>query len=141
MVCPEENAIFDCTRSDGTLIGWRVTSTCGSLDYETSFSSTNLVGHTRNVTLCSTALMFRVVSRSSSSISVTLTIHTPVQLNGSRISCRRQTVTLDVLSSKLNLVILSYFIDNLLFQNLESSGNADCKISGLQIFIKIMAAN
>ena len=101
MVCPEENAIFDCTRSDGTLIGWRVTSTCGSLDYETSFSSTNLVGNTRGATLCSTTLMFRVISCSSSSISVTLTIHTPVQLNGSRISCRGQTVTLDVLSSKL----------------------------------------
>ena len=46
MVCPEENAIFHCA-GDTTLIEYRVTSTCGSLDYETSFSSSSSDGHTR----------------------------------------------------------------------------------------------
>ena len=103
IVCPDEDAIFDCA-SDTTLIEWIVTSTCGSFDYETSFSSTSSVGHTRDATLCSTTLMFTVTSLTSSSISVTLTIHTPVLLNGTRISCEDQTVTLLVLlSSKLFL--------------------------------------
>ena len=44
MVCPDEDAIFNCTRSDGTLIYWMVTSTCSSLDYQTSFSSSSSVG-------------------------------------------------------------------------------------------------
>ena len=101
MICSEEEAIFDCARIYTTLIEWRLTSTCESLDYQTSFSSTSSVGHTRDATLCSTTLMFTVTSLTSSSISVTLTIHTPVLLNGTRISCGGQTVTLHVLSSKL----------------------------------------
>ena len=40
MVFPEEDAIFDCA-SDTTLIGWRVTSTCGSLDYKFTTSWTS----------------------------------------------------------------------------------------------------
>ena len=99
MVCPEEDAIFDCT-SDTTLIEWTVSSTCGSLDYQTSFSFTSYVGRTRDVTLCSTTLMFTVTSLNISSISMTLTIRTPVLLNGTRIYCEDQTVTLHVLSSK-----------------------------------------
>ena len=101
MICSEEEAIFDCARIDTTLIEWRLTSTCGSFDYETSFSSTSSVGQTRDDTLCSTTLMFTVTSLTSSSISLTLTIHTPVLLSGTRISCGGQTVTLHVLSSKL----------------------------------------
>ena len=100
MVCPEEDAIYKCTRGDGTLIDWMVTSTCGSLDYRTSFSSTSSVGQSIVGTLCSATLMFTVTSLTSS-ISVTLTIHTPVLLNGTRISCQDQTVALHVLSSKL----------------------------------------
>ena len=101
MVCPQEYAIYKCTRGDGTLIYWRITSTCGSLDYETSFSSSSSVGESIVDTQCSTTLMFTVTSLTSSSISVTLTIHTPVLLNGTRISCEGQTVMLYVLSSKL----------------------------------------
>ena len=100
MVCPEEDAIFDCA-SDTTLIEWRVSSTCGSLDYQTSFSSSSYVGRTKDVTLCFTTLMFTVTSLTRFSISVTLTIHTPVLLNGTRITCEGQTLTLHVLSSKL----------------------------------------
>ena len=101
MVCPEEDAIYKCTRGDGTLIDWMITSTCGSLDYYTSFSSSSSVGQSIVDTLCSTTLMFTVTSLTSSSISVTLTIHTPVLLNGTRITCEGQTVMLHVLSSKL----------------------------------------
>ena len=54
--------------------------------------------------------MFAVTSLTSSSISVTLTIHTPVLLNGTRIACGGQTVTLDVLSSKVLLVIMKIMI-------------------------------
>ena len=108
VVCPEEDAIFDCA-SDTTLIEWTVSSTCGSFDYRTSFSSTSYVGRTKDVTLCSTTLMFTVTSLTSSSISVTLTIHTPVLLNGTRIYCEDQTVTLHVLSSK-SFLYLSYWV-------------------------------
>ena len=101
MVCPEEEAIFKCTRGDGTLIYWRMTSTCGSFDYETSFTSSSLVGESIVDTLCSTTLMFTVTSLNSSSISVNLTIHTPVLVNGTRITCGGQTKMLYVLSSKL----------------------------------------
>ena len=100
MVCPDEDTIYKCTRGDGTLIEWTVTSTCGSLDYETSFGSFSSVGESIVDTLCSTTLMFTVTSLTSSSISVTLTIHTPVLLNGTRITCEGQTMTLHVLPSK-----------------------------------------
>ena len=100
MVCPDEYAIYKCTRGDGTLINWMITSPCGSLDYRTSFSSTSSVGEFIVDTKCSATLMFTVTSLISSSISVILTIHTPVLLNGTRISCQGQTVTLHVLSSK-----------------------------------------
>ena len=73
-----------------------ITSTCGSSDYETSFSSTTSVGHTRYATLCFTVFMFTVSSLTSSSISVTHAIHIPVLLNGTRITCEGQTVTLHV---------------------------------------------
>ena len=106
MVCPGEDAIFKCTRGDGTLIEWTITSTCGSLDYETSFSSSSSVGESIVDTLCSTTLMFTVISLTSSSIGVTLTIHTPVLLNGTRITCGGQSVMLHVLSSKLFLNIV-----------------------------------
>ena len=79
---------------------WQITSTCGSRDYRTSFSSTSSVGDTRVATLCSTTLMFTVTSLTSSSISVSLTIHTPVLLNGTRISCEDQSQTLKILPSK-----------------------------------------
>ena len=101
IVCAEEKAIFDCARIVGTLIGWTVTSTCGSYDYEISFSFTSSVGESIVDTLCSTTLMFTVTSLTSSSISVTLTIRTLVLLSGTIISCGGQTVTLHVLSSKL----------------------------------------
>ena len=100
MVCPEEGAIFDCAKDDGTLIEWIVSSTCGSF-YHTSFSSSSYVGRTKDVTLCSTNLMFTVTSLTRFSISVTLTIHTPVMLNGTRIIWEGQTLTLHVLSCKL----------------------------------------
>ena len=101
MVCPEEDAIYKCTRGDGTLIDWMIASTCGSLDHESSLSSSSSVGESIIDTLCSTTLMFTVTSLTSSSISVTLTIHTPVLLNGTRINCGGQNVMLHVLSSKL----------------------------------------
>ena len=53
MVCPDDNAIFDMRQV---------------------LSS---VGHTREATLSSTTLMYTVTSLTSSSISVTLTIHIP----------------------------------------------------------------
>ena len=56
--------------------------------------------------------MFTVTSLTSSSISVTLTIHTPVLLNGTTISCGGQTGTLHVLSSKLLLAIYRYHFLN-----------------------------
>ena len=73
---------------------------CGSLDYETSFSSSSSVGESIVDTLCSTTLMFTVTSLTSSSISVTLTIHTPVLLKGTRMMCDGQTMMLYALSSK-----------------------------------------
>ena len=82
---------------------WQITSTCGSLDYRTSFSATSSVRLTRNVALCSTTLMFTVTSLTSSSISVTLTIHTPVLLNGTTISCEGQTQTLKLIPRKFIL--------------------------------------
>ena len=85
------------------MIEWQVSSTCGSEDLRVSFSRNQHVRHTRDATLCSTTLMFTVTSLTSSSISVTLTIHTPVLLNGTIISCEGQTVTLHVLSSKFTL--------------------------------------
>ena len=100
MVCPEEDAIYKCTRGDGTLIEWMITSTCGSLDYDTSFSSSSSVGQSIVDTLCSTTLMFTVNSLTSSSISMTLTIHTPVLLNRTIITCGGQSAMLHVLSSK-----------------------------------------
>ena len=73
---------------------WQISSTCGSMDSRKSFSSTSSVGRTSNATLCSTTLTFTVTLLNSSSISVTLTIHTPVLLNGTRISCSGQSQTL-----------------------------------------------
>ena len=96
MVCPEDAAVFNCSIDESTVIEWQISSTCGSGDVRRSFNRNN-VGHTRVVTLCSTNLMFTVVLRTSSSISVTLTLHTPVLLNGTRISCGGQTVTLHIL--------------------------------------------
>ena len=97
-LCLEDDAIFHCIIYGGTLMSWQITSTCGSVDYRTSFSSTSSVGNTRGVTLCSTTLMFTVTSLTSSSISVTLTIHTPVLLK--RISCQDQSQTLKLLPSE-----------------------------------------
>ena len=100
IVCSDEDAIYQCTRGDGTLINWMINSACGSLDYRTSFSSTSSVGELIVDTLCSATLTFAVTSLTSSSISVTLTIHTPVLLNRTRITCQGQTVILHVFSSK-----------------------------------------
>ena len=100
MVCPEEDAIYKCTRGDETLLDWMITSTCGSLDYWTSFSSSSSVGESIVGTLCSTTLIFTVTSLTSSSISGALTIHTPALLNGTRISYGGKTVScMYVLSS------------------------------------------
>ena len=57
-------------------MGWQTTCTCGSQDYITAFSYSSPVRHTRVGTLCSTTLMFTVTSLTSSSISVTFTVHT-----------------------------------------------------------------
>ena len=100
MVCPEDTAVFNCSLDDTTVIEWRISSTCGSGDVRRSFSRNHHVGYTTDVTLCSTSLMFRVTSLTSSSISVFLTIHTPLLLNGTRITCGRQTVTLAILSGE-----------------------------------------
>ena len=91
---------------------WQVSSTCGSGDLRESFSRNQHVGHTKGATLCSTTLMFTVTSLTSSSISVTLTIHTPVLLNGTTISCEDQTVTLHVLSGKLYLAVSDFTCNN-----------------------------
>ena len=90
------------------MIEWQVSSTCESGDLRESFSRNQHIGHTRDAILCSTTFMFTVTSLTSSSISVTLTIHTPVLLNGTRISCEGQTVTLDVLSSKSYLEVSDF---------------------------------
>ena len=82
---------------------WRITLTCGRFDYRTSFSSASSVGDTRDATLCSTTLMFTVTSLTCSSISVTLTIHTPVLLNGTRITCGGETQTLKLLPCKYTI--------------------------------------
>ena len=55
---------------------------------EDPYSRNHHVGYTRDATLCSTTLMFTVTLLTSSFISVTLTIHNPVLLNGTRISRR-----------------------------------------------------
>ena len=68
MVCPEEDGIFKCTRDNVTLINWRITSTCGSLDFQTSFSSTSSVGQSLVDTLCFTPLTFTFTSLTRSSI-------------------------------------------------------------------------
>ena len=101
--CLEDDAIFHCSSIQGgtTVMSWQVTSTCGSRNYRTSFSSTSTVGQTRDVTLCSTTLMFTVTSLTSSSISVTLTIHTPVLLNGTRVTCEDQSQTMKLIPCKL----------------------------------------
>ena len=111
IVCSEDPiAVFNCSINYSTVIEWRVSSICGSGNFRESFSRNDQVGYTRYATLCSTTLMFTVTSLTSSSISVTLTIHTPVLLNGTRITCGGQTVTLDVLSSKIFLVIMKIMI-------------------------------
>jgi len=86
-VCSQDNGYFHCTRSDGTFMDWRLTSTCGSLDYRISFSSSSSDGDSRVESLCSATLNFTVTSRTSSFISVTLTIHRPVQWADSDIGC------------------------------------------------------
>ena len=95
--CPEDDVIFQCSVQDGAAMSWQVSSTCGSGDYRTSFSSSSAVGDTRSATLCSTTLMFTVTSLTRSSISVILTIHTPVLLNGTRIACEGQSQTMKLL--------------------------------------------
>ena len=100
MVCPEEAAVFNCSIDYSPVIEWRIYSTCGSGDIRRSFSRNHHVGYTRVDTLCSTTLMFAVTSLTSSSISVTLTIHTPVLLNGTRISCGGQSLTLILIPSR-----------------------------------------
>ena len=107
MVCSEDAAVFNCSIDESTVIEWQISSTCGSGDVRRSFNRNN-VGHTREVTLCSTTLMFTVVLRTSSSISVTLTIHTPVLLNRTRISCGGQTVTLIIFPSKFIIHCLHF---------------------------------
>ena len=87
IVCPEDTAVYNCNIDYGTVIEWQVSSTSESGDLRESFSRNQHVGHTRDTTLCSTTLMFTVTSLTSSSIGVTLTIHTPVLLNGTTISC------------------------------------------------------
>ena len=77
-----------------------------------TLSSTSSVGHIRGATLCSTTLMFTITLLISSSISVALTIHTPVLLNRTIISCQGQTLTLHVLSSKLLLAIYRFIYLN-----------------------------
>ena len=99
-LCLEDDTIFHCNIYGGTLMSWQITSICGSRNYRTSFSSTSSVGHTRDATLCSTTLMFTVTSLTSSFIGVTLTIHTPVLLNGSRISCEDKSQILKLLPSE-----------------------------------------
>ena len=111
-VCPDDTAIYNCSIDFGNVIEWQVSSTCGSGDLRESFSRNQHVGHTRDVTLCSTTLMFSVTSLTSSSISVSLIIHTPVLLNGTRITCGGQTVALQVLSSKLFLAISDFTCNN-----------------------------
>ena len=107
MVCPEDAAVFNCSIDESTVIEWQISSTCGSGDVRRSFNRNN-VGHTRNVTLCSATLNFTVTSLTSSSISATLTIHTPVVLNGTRISCGGQTVTLILFPSKYIIYCLHF---------------------------------
>ena len=94
MVCPGDAAVFNCSKDYSTVIEWRISSTCGSGDVRRSFTITQHVGYTIEVTLCSTTHMFTVTSLTSSSISVTLTIYTPVLLNGTRISCGNSSYTL-----------------------------------------------
>ena len=107
-LCPENDAIFLCFVHDCVVMHWQITSTCESLDYRTSFSSSSSVGHTRCCTLCSTSLMFTVTSLTSSSYSVTLTIYTPVQLNGTRISCEDQSQTMKLHPSKFIVLRLNF---------------------------------
>jgi len=87
-------------RNDGNFISWTIPSTCGTNEYTNGIMSSNQVGFAENASLCNSQLIFTVTFANSSSISVTLTIHQPVLLNGTRISCRDQSTTLNILSSK-----------------------------------------
>ena len=103
-LCPDDDAIYHCSIPSGPLMIWHIASTCGGQGLQIHFSSTSSVGDTRIFTLCSTTLMFTVTSITSSSISVTLTIHTPVLLNGTIISCQSQSQRLILLPSKFVLL-------------------------------------
>jgi len=109
ILCPEDNSTFHCSVHEDTVMDWQIASTCGTLDYRTSFSSSSSVGLPRIVTLCSATLNFTVTSLTSSSIRVTLSIHRPVLLNGSRIKCNYQSTTSTLFLSKPleNLIVLT----------------------------------
>jgi len=96
VVCTREVANFKCSRNGVAFISWEVQSTCGSRNLKTGFSSSTLVGFTSNRSLCNSLLTFIVTSLTNFSICVTLTIHRPLLLNGSRITCREESTILVV---------------------------------------------
>ena len=72
-------------------------STCGG-GTARSFGSFSEIGAVFNVTRCNSLLSFSLTSITSSSISSTLTIHRPLPLNGTRITCLDKTAQLFVIS-------------------------------------------
>ena len=100
-VCSSDVASYKCTRSGVTVIGWTVRSTCGTRSISRGFATPSPIGTTIHARLCNSTLIFSLTSTTSSSISSTLSIDRPLLLNGTRITCRDETVQLLVVTSKL----------------------------------------
>ena len=94
-LCFNDAAVFICTNSEYAFIIWDIRLNTG-LNYGTSFTSNDPEGRTESATVHNSPITFNVTYNNGSSLSATLTIERPVNLNGTRISCRGKTLQLNV---------------------------------------------
>ena len=102
-MCPDDVAVFWCTTEMGFLI-WDIRTRTG-LAQSLSLHSGQLT--TETFTLNSSSLVGQVTFTNGSFINATVTIMRPINLNGSTVTCNRDTLTLNVPASGKFLVTSS----------------------------------
>ena len=104
--CDNDAEIFECTNMDYAFVNWDLRASFEQ-NYATSFSRNNPEGTLESASLHHSTIIFNVTYNKGSSISTTLTIMNPRNLNGTKITCRGTTLILISLKSTRSKTLVS----------------------------------
>lgn len=95
-VCPNEQAVFVCSNQDGVFVNWEMYTREGHIRSFSFNANFHPEGTIMRGTLAFIPFTAEVTSASTSSITTIVTIDVAIRLNGTIITCDRNTVTFDI---------------------------------------------